>query len=159
MSNYILIAVSTILLILSFLKSKEKTKLALKKSYISLKNILPELISIVLVVGIILAFTSPSFISKVLGEDSGIFGILIAAIAGSITLIPGFVAFPVAKMVLVSGAGISQVAVFLSTLMMVGIITIPLEIKYFGKELTFKRNIFAFILAVIIGLIMGVIIR
>ena len=157
MSNYILIGVTIILLIFSFIKSKEKTKKALMKGWKSFIKIAPELVTLVVVVGIILAFTSTEFISKVLGEDSGALGVLIAAAAGSVTLMPSFIAFPLAQMILEAGAGITQVATFISTLMMVGIATIPLEIKYFGKELTYKRNGIAFVVAILIGIIMGVI--
>jgi uncharacterized membrane protein YraQ (UPF0718 family) len=82
---------------------------------------------------------------------------MISAGIGSITLIPGFIAFPLAKILLENGAGISQIAAFISTLMMVGIITIPLEIKYWGKKATFIRNALAFIFSIIIAMTMGVI--
>lgn len=157
MSNYILLGATGILLIISCIKSREKTKKALKKGLKAFLNISVELITIVLLVGIILAFTSTDTISKYLGEGSGLLGVGIAAVVGSVTLIPGFVAFPLAQMVLEAGAGYTQIATFISALMMVGIVTIPLEIKYFGKEITFKRNAFAFVAAIAIGLIMGVI--
>ena len=54
---------------------------------------------------------------------------------------------------------ISVIAAFISTLMMVGIVTFPVEIKYFGKKLTILRNltafVFSFIVALIIGKVMG----
>ena len=67
--------------------------------------------------------------------------------------------FPTAAMLLKSGAGYIQIAAFISTLMMVGIVTFPVEIKYFGKKLTILRNltafVFSFIVALIIGKVMG----
>lgn len=95
-------------------------------------------------------------ISKLIGIDSGIWGIILSAIIGCITLIPGFVAFPLAATLLQAGAGYSQIAVFLSTLMMVGFVTLPLESKYFGKKMTLKRNFLALILAIITSLMIGV---
>ena len=82
-------------------------------------------------------------------------GVVIAATVGSITLIPGFVAFPTAAMLLKNGAGYMQIGAFLSTLMMVGIVTMPVEIKYFGKKLTMLRNLFAFIFSFIVAYIIG----
>jgi len=121
-------------------------------------NIGVELVTIVLVVGIILAFNSIEMISNALSEDSGVLGILFSSLVGSITLIPGFVAFPLAQKVLDAGAEYTQVATFVSALMMVGIVTtIPLEMKYFGKELTFKRNALVFVCAIVIGVVMGAI--
>ncbi len=84
-------------------------------------------------------------ISKIIGKESGFIGVILASLIGSITLIPGFVAFPTAAMLLKSGAGYIQIAAFISTLMMVGIVTFPVEIKYFGKKLTILRNLTAFV--------------
>jgi len=156
MSNYILIAITIILLVISSFKSKEKTIKALKKAWKSFSNIAIQLLTIVLFVGIILSFFNAETISLLIGKDSGFFGVLIAAVAGSITLIPGFVAFPMAAMLLDSNAGYMQIAAFISTLMMVGIVTIPLEIKYFKSEVTYKRNFLAFIFSLLIAVFMGV---
>lgn len=41
--------------------------------------------------------------------------------------------------------------------MMVGIITIPVEIEYFGKKVTIIRNLLAFIFSFIVAGVMGVI--
>ncbi|NCB01911.1 MAG: permease, partial [Spirochaetia bacterium] len=74
---------------------------------------------------------------------------------GAITLIPGFVAFPTAAMLLEGGAGYMQIAAFVSTLMMVGIVTLPVEIKYFGKRLAIYRNILAFAFSFLVAYVIG----
>lgn len=144
-------------LIVSFVKSKEKTKLALKKAWKSFENILPQFLTILIIIGIILSILTPDQISKFIGSESGWFGVLIASIIGSITLVPGFIAFPLASALLKNGAGYMQIAAFISTLMMVGIVTIPLEIQYFGKKSALIRNIEAFIFSIIVAYIMGVV--
>ena len=96
-------------------------------------------------------------ISKLLGTDSGALGMVIAATVGCVTLIPGFIAFPLAASLLAAGAGYAQIAIFISTLMMVGIATLPLEMKCFGKRIALKRNILSLILAVITSCVVGVI--
>jgi uncharacterized membrane protein YraQ (UPF0718 family) len=147
------------LLLLSFIKDRKRTKMALKKAWKSFENILPQILSILIIIGIMLAILSPDTISKLLGQESGWLGMIIAGVIGSITLIPGFVAFPLAAALLKSGAGFMQIAVFVSTLMMVGIVTIPVEIKYFGKKATLIRNgmafVFSFIAAIVIGVVLG----
>lgn len=143
-------------LLASFVKSKEKTILSLKKAWKSFENILPQFLSIIIIIGIMLAILSPDQISKLLGNESGWIGVLIAALIGSITLIPGFVAFPLASALLKSGAGYMQIAAFVSTLMMVGIVTIPVEIKYFGKKATIIRNVSAFVFSLVVAFAMGV---
>lgn len=144
-------------LLLSFVKDKAKTKLALKKAWRSFENILPSILVILLLIGFIFAFLDAQAISKLLGTDSGLLGMIIATVVGCITLIPGFVAFPLANSLLTAGAGYAQIAIFISTLMMVGIATLPLEIKCFGKRIALKRNILSLILAVVTSCIVGVI--
>jgi uncharacterized membrane protein YraQ (UPF0718 family) len=145
-------------LIISAFKSKQKTLLALKKAWKSFENILPQFLAIILIIGIMLSVLTPDQISLFLGSESGWLGVIIAAVIGSITLIPAFVAFPLAAALLSNGAGYMQIAAFVSTLMMVGIITIPVEIKYFGKKATLLRNLFAFIFSLIVSALMGVLI-
>lgn len=146
------------LLFVSYIKNKKKTKMALKKAWKSFENILPQFLSILLIIGIMLAILSPETISKLIGQQSGWIGMIIAALIGSITLIPGFVAFPLASALLKNGAGFMQIAVFISTLMMVGVVTMPLEIKYFGRKATLLRNGlafgFSFVIAIVIGMVL-----
>lgn len=143
----------------SFYKDRQKTMMALKKSWKSFENILPSVLSILLVIGLILTFLNAETISKLLGKESGIIGLSIAAVIGSITLIPGFVALPLASSLLHAGAGYAQIAAFISTLMMVGVATFPMEAKYFGKCTAIKRNVFSFLAAVITSFVIGVIMR
>ena len=101
------------ILILSFIKDKNKTFLALKKAWKSFENILPQFLSILVIIGIMLAVLSPEVISGLIGEKSGWLGLLMASVIGSITLIPGFVAFPLASVLLKNGAGFMQITVFI----------------------------------------------
>ncbi len=159
MSNYILYGITAVLLVLSFVKDREKTKKSLKKAWKSFENILPELLVVLLLVGLLLAILNTELISKIIGADSGWLGVLLAASVGAVTLIPGFVAFPTAAMLLQGGAGYMQIGAFVSALMMVGIVTLPVEIKYFGKRVAVLRNVFAFafsfLVAYVIGLVVG----
>lgn len=141
----------------SFYKDREKAKAALKKAWKSFENILPSVLSILLLIGIILTFLDAQTISALLGTDSGIIGMTIAAVVGSITLVPGFVALPIAASLLAAGAGYLQIALFISTLMMVGVATLPLEIKYFSKKVAIKRNLLSLLCAIITSCLIGVI--
>lgn len=148
--------VCTVLLI-SYTKDKTKTMIALKKAWKSFENILPQFLSIIIIIGIVLAILSPDEISALIGQQSGWLGIFVAAIIGSITLIPGFVTFPLAAALLKSGAGFMQIVVFISTSMMVGVVTAPVEIQYFGRKVTYIRNLLALLFSFIVAAIIGVI--
>lgn len=158
MDAYIFYGLAITLLILSFVKDKNKTKKALKKAWKAFENILPEFLVVILLVGFLLAVLNPETISKMIGSESGWFGVILAAVIGSVTLIPGFVAFPTAAILLENGAGYMQIAAFVSTLMMVGIITIPVEIKYFGRKISVLRNLFAFVFSFIVAFIIGLVV-
>lgn len=142
---------------ISWYKSKDKTVQALKKAWKSFENILPQFLSILLIIGVVLSVLNPTQISKFIGGESGWIGVLLASIIGSITLIPGFIAFPLSAALLKNGAGYIQIAAFISTLMMVGIVTIPLEVKYFGKKAAYLRNGLAFLFSLIVALVIGVV--
>ncbi len=155
MDSYILYGVTIVLLLFSFFKDRKKTHMALKKGWKAFDNILPEFLVVILLVGVMLAVLDPQTISKLIGKDSGWIGVILAAIVGSITLIPGFVAFPTAALLLQAGAGYMQIGAFISTLMMVGVVTIPVEIKYFGKKMTLLRNLMAFIFSFFVAYVIG----
>ncbi len=159
MFTYILYAITAVLLLLSFLKDKNKTRLSLKKAWKAFENILPQFLSILIIIGVMLAVLSPEVIASLIGKQSGWFGMIIAAAIGSITLIPGFIAFPLASALLKSGAGFMQIAVFISTLMMVGIVTLPVEMKYFGKKAAILRNVLAFAFSFVVAMVIGVVLQ
>ncbi len=96
MFTYILYGLAGTGLAVSFFEDRNKTLMALKKAWKSFENILPQFLSILIIIGLALAILSPETITKLLGTRSGVWGILAAAVIGSITLIPGFVAFPLA---------------------------------------------------------------
>jgi len=157
MYNYALYLLAVIFLMVSYKRDKKKTKMALKKAWKSFENIMPQFLTILAFLGMVLALLNPDVISHLLGQKAGWQGMIIASIIGSITLIPAFIAFPVAAILLKNGAGFAQIAVFVSTLMMVGIVTLPLEIKCFGKKISIMRNMFAYLFSFIIALVIGVV--
>jgi uncharacterized membrane protein YraQ (UPF0718 family) len=155
MMNYMLYGITILLLLISCFKDKNKTKKALMKAWKAFENILPQFLGVIMLVGLLLAVFNAELISKIIGEQSGWLGVVLAAVVGAITLIPGFVAFPTAALLLKNGAGYMQIGAFISALMMVGIVTAPVEIKYFGKRLTIARNLVAFLFSFVVAFIIG----
>jgi Predicted permeases len=159
LSTYLLYGTALLLLLISFIKDKKRTKMALKKAWKSFENILPQFLVVLLVMGVMLAILNAEVISKIIGADSGWLGVALGAVVGAVTLIPGFVAFPMAAMLVQNGAGYMQIGAFVSSLMMVGIVTIPVEIKYFGKKLAILRNVTAFVFSFFVAFIIGMVVR
>ena len=154
---FIFIAVAIILSLISFFLDKNKTILGFKKGLKMFKGIAIPFLNILILVSLALYFIPQSSIIKYLGAGSGMLGLAIAAIVGSITLIPGFISYPIAAALVKQGASYTTVATFMTTLMMVGVVTFPLEARYLGKRVAVLRNILNFIAAIIIGLLIGLI--
>lgn len=155
METYIFYGLAVAGLTVSFVKDRKKTVMALKKAWKSFENILPQFLVVLLFIGVLLTVLNPGVISKLIGAESGWYGTIIAALIGAITLIPAFVAFPTAAMLLNAGAGLMQIGAFVSSLMMVGIVTMPVEMKYLGKKLTLLRNLLAFLFSFVVALIIN----
>ena len=113
------------------------------------------MLAMIVAIGLIIALLSPETISRIIGGSSGWWGVLLAAILGSVTLMPAFVAFPMAAVLLQNGAGYMQLAAFVSTLTMVGLITFPMEVRFFGRKMTIWRNALAFVFAFLVALVIG----
>jgi len=157
MSTIILITVAVIALALSVKRDKKKTLGSLKQARNMMKSMLSDIVGILLLIGLVLALIPAEVIEKLIGGESGFFAVVISAVIGTITLIPAFVAFPLIGSLKASGAGIMTLTAFLTTLTMVGFLTMPLEIKTFGKKFTVVRNLLSFAFAIVIALVMGVI--
>jgi len=142
-------------LLWSVKRDRQKTKRSLLVAKKAFLNVLPELSGILILIAVILTLVPPRVFQSMMGGNSGFTGMFIAALIGSVTIMPGFVTFPLAKSLLDMGAGISQVIVFVSALMMVGFVTAPLEIRYFGRRQTLIRNVLAFVYSFVAAVIVG----
>lgn len=151
---YALLAVG---LVFSLVKSKEKTKKAFMVALKSLLKTAPALVAMLGIVGLILGLLTPEKISSLIGAEAGFLATITAAAIGSLTLIPSLVAFPLAGSLLRSGATVMTISAFITTLVMVGIVTAPMEIKVLGKRFTILRNGLGIIAALLIAFLMGVI--
>jgi len=155
MDTIMLYGIAALGLAISLFKDRAKTKTALRKAWKAFEGILPQFLSILFLIAAVLAVLDAATISRFLGTGSGILGVLGASLVGAITLIPGFVAFPAAAALLDGGAGATQIAAFVSSLMMVGVVTLPMEMKYFGKQAALLRNAFAWLFSIAAAIFVG----
>ncbi|MCK5811908.1 MAG: permease [Clostridiales bacterium] len=149
--------ITIVLTIISLIKDKKKTFVSMKKSKKMMGSMVIEIISIIFLIGLVLTIIPPDSISSVLGSTNVFLSTVAAAIVGSITLIPAFVAFPLVGSFVDVGASIVPAVAFLTTLTMVGIVTFPLEKREFGFKFAIVRNVLSFSFAIVIALTMGVI--
>ncbi len=157
MFTIVFYVLAVVALLVSFGASREKTKKALMKALKAFQGILPEFVVVIVLAGVILAFLDPAAVSRVVGEESGFLGVLAAAVTGAVTLMPGFVAFPLAALIYQQGAGLVQIAAFVSSLMMVGVVTFPVERAVFGTRIALIRNSMAFVFSLAVAGVIAVV--
>lgn len=154
-----LYGVTAALAVVSLVKNRQKTKMAFKKAWKSFESILPMFMGMIVLIGLVLAFLDTETISAIIGGSSGWLGVAVCSAVGAVALMPGLIAFPTSALLIAGGAGYMQIGAFISSLMMVGIVTVPVEVKYFGKKATIIRNVlafaFSFLVAFVIGKVMG----
>ncbi|GAB4113373.1 MAG: hypothetical protein Kow00103_05370 [Candidatus Caldatribacteriota bacterium] len=143
------------LLLISFFWDRVKTKKALVLAYQRFIFILPSFLVMLILVSLLLFLFPQEKIISYLNYQSNMWQIILAALIGSITAIPGFIAFPLAGILRNSGISYTTIAAFTTTLMMVGTITFPVEVTYLGKRVALIRNLIGFFIALVIALIIG----
>ena len=154
-----IIILTFLLTFISFVFDKKKTWKGIKKGVMQFVNILPTLLSVIILISIVLYFISDKVLMEYLGADAGIGAYFSAAILGGVAILPGFIAYPLAGILVKSGVGLAVIAVFITTLKMVGILTIPIEKRYFGLKIAIFRNALSFVGALIVGIIMALILN
>lgn len=147
--------VGTGLFALAIRRDMESAKVSMKKSRGMMKNMIGDIVGIILIIGLILTFIPPETIRSALGSGSSWASSVAAAALGSVTLIPAFVAFPLVGSLMDAGASIVPGVAFLTTLTMVGVATFPLETKEFGLRFALTRNMLSFAAAIAIAVLMG----
>jgi len=153
---YWLYAITGLALVFSLFASREKTLKALKISYTRFINILPAFLIMLILVSIVLFLIPDEVISNYLGAGNKFTGVLLASFLGSITLMPGFIAYPLAGILLKKGVAYMVLSAFTTTLMMVGVLTYPIEKQYFGARVTIMRNAISLLIALIIAVVTGI---
>jgi len=151
-----LYAITGLTLLVSFSASRDKTLMAIKIAFRKFVNILPAFLVMLILISIILFIFPNKLLVNYLGNDDQFRGVLFASFFGSITLVPGFIAFPLCGILLKKGVSYMVLSAFTTTLMMVGVITYPIEKEYFGRKVTIIRNMISFFIALIVAVITGI---
>jgi uncharacterized membrane protein YraQ (UPF0718 family) len=155
MMYYLYIATGLAVLI-SFIANRKKTLEAVKISLKRFLNILPAFLEMLILVSIVLFLVPDRIISNYLGSNNMLAGVLLASFFGSITLMPGFIAFPLCGILLKKGVLYMVLSAFTTTLMMVGVLTYPIEKDYFGTRVTIVRNVVSLFIALIVAVMTGI---
>jgi uncharacterized membrane protein YraQ (UPF0718 family) len=142
-------------LLVSFFADRRRTLAGLKKGARMFLNVMPTLLTVMVLMALALYLIPGPVIERLLGEGSGVEGFLLAGGIGSIVLMPAFIAYPLCSTLIDQGAGIPVIALFITALMMVGVVTLPMESKFFGLRAAILRNVLSLVGAVLVAILMG----
>lgn len=155
MMSAVLYGGTAVALLVSWRIDREKTGRALKIGAKSLNGLAPRILGMVALVGLVLALVPPEVITR-LFSYRGIGGFALVSAIGSILTMPAPIAFALVGSLFKLGAAPASLAAFVTTLTMVGIMSAPMEISCFGKRFTLIRQTLSFVMAIVIGMLMGV---
>ncbi len=154
--GFVFLIVVILLFFFLFKKDKKKAKKSLKAgNKFLLRNII-RIFAIFLLVNLLQMFIPQNSINNFMLKLSGTIGTFISALFGSIMIGPPASGYVLGQFFMKRGVPIPYIAAFLSTWVMIGVVSIPFELKTFGTKFTLIRNVIFFLSAVVIALIMGV---
>ena len=130
-----------------------KTFIALKDGVVLLLKMLPLFVCVVFFSSFIALFLSPKTIQKYMGKQSGLKGIVIAAILGTLIVGPLWVLFPLFGTLLKKGAKVSVVGAMIGAFA-IKTPWIPYAAGFLGWKFITVTVILTLVYAVVEGLLM-----
>ena len=112
---------------------------------------LPLLAAAFLTAGFLQVLIKKEFITRWLGREAGIKGILLACLGGG--LIPGgpYAYYPIAGALLKSGAGLGVLIAFVTAKNLWSLSRLPLEFAILGTSITIRRYLITFLIPPLLG--------
>ena len=116
-------------------------------------QVLPLLVFAFIIAGMIPVLIPHELLTKWVGAESGMKGILVGTIAGGLTPGGPFVSLPIVAGLLRSGAGIGTMVAFLTGWSLLAIARMPMEVGILGWKFTLIRLASTFFFPPIAGLV------
>ncbi len=141
--------VIVIVLLSVFPEKTEPVNSTVQEYFIEMMVILP---AVMVIMGLFAVFISDETIVKHLGKTSGIKGIALSILIGTLPTGPLYIAFPMAATLLKKGARVSNIIVFLSAWACIKIPQEMVEFQFLGIEFMALRLILTVIFVIIMGI-------
>lgn len=116
-------------------------------------SVLPLLLFAFVVAGLIQVLLPKDLLSRWVGAESGMRGILIGTLAGALTPGGPYVSFPIVASLLKAGAGMGTMVAFLTSWSLWAVARMPMEFGIIGWKFTLIRMASTFFFPPIAGLI------
>ena len=145
------ITLMIVVVLLSVFPEKTEPVTSTAQQYlIEMMIILP---AVMIIMGLFAVFIPNETVVKYLGETSGIKGIALSILIGTLPTGPLYIAFPMAATLLKKGARVSNIIVFLSAWACIKLPQEMVEFQFLGGKFMFLRLILTIIFVILMGLI------
>jgi uncharacterized membrane protein YraQ (UPF0718 family) len=155
MTDFLFFGLIALLFAFSALRSRAKTKAALRVGRRQFVAILPFFVAIFGLIGLLEALLSPRQVQSLLGAQRGVLAPLYAALLGGLATGPPAAVYPLGRYLLDQHASVAAVATLLIAWVAVGTVTLPAEIRFFGPRFAFSRWTLSFCVSLGLGMLMG----
>ena len=142
---------AVILMIIAYKKENVEYLTGLKFAWQTTIEIMPMLIFAFIIAGMVQVLIPKEVIAKFIGEEAGIKGILIGAIAGGLTPGGPYVSFPIAAGLMRSGAGVGTLVAFITGWSIWSLGRLPMEIGIMGWKFTVARIVSTIVFPLLAG--------
>ncbi|OGU54852.1 MAG: permease [Ignavibacteria bacterium RBG_13_36_8] len=141
------------LVVYGYYKGEGQHTIGLKSAMDMTIQVLPLLIFAFIVAGMVQVLVPQEVLSKWVGEESGLRGILIGTVAGGLSPGGPYVSLPLAAALFKSGASMGTMVAYLTGWSLWAIARLPMEVGILGWRFTLIRFVSTFIFPPIAGLI------
>ncbi len=149
----IMAILATVLLAIGYSRGEGQHIQGINSGLKMIVEIIPLLLFAFIVAGMIQVLLPQELLSKWIGEESGLKGILIGTLAGGVTPGGPYVSLPVVAGLLKAGAGVGTLVAFLTAWSLWAVARLPMEIGILGWKFTFVRLACTFFFPPIAGYI------
>jgi uncharacterized membrane protein YraQ (UPF0718 family) len=149
----IMAALAIVLLAIGYSKGEGQHVQGLNSGLKMIVEIIPLLLFAFIVAGMIQVLLPQELLSRWIGEESGLKGILIGTLAGGVTPGGPYVSLPVVAGFLKAGAGVGTLVAFLTAWSLWAVARLPMEIGILGWKFTLVRLACTFFFPPIAGYI------
>ena len=146
-------ALAVILLLIGYSKGQGQHISGMKSALNMTVQILPMLVFAFIIAGMTQILLPQELLSKWVGAESGLRGILIGTVAGGLSPGGPFVSLPIAAGLLRSGASVGTMVAFLTGWSLWAVGRLPMEVGILGWKFTLIRIASTFFFPPIAGLV------
>jgi uncharacterized membrane protein YraQ (UPF0718 family) len=141
------------LVVVAYLRGDGRHLAGLKAGLGMMLEVLPLLLFAFIVAGVVQVLIPKEALSKWIGAEAGLRGILIGTLAGGLTPGGPYVSLPIVAALLRSGAGFATTVAFLTSWSLWAVARLPMEVGLLGWRFTLVRLASTFFFPPIAGLI------